>query len=77
MNKRQWKKYNKKKKSWILNRVEANIIYQNIFKHIISNETISDDCGIRIEKPMRFKARELGNNENPKEDNDNGRKKNV
>ncbi len=76
MNKRQWKKHLKKRKlrreaiekrlgidKWC-----SNIIFQNFSKQM-SNETISDDCGIRIERlPMRFKARKLGSSENLKGD---------
>ena len=55
-----------------VNKWTSNIFFQNLFKQI-TNETICDDCGIRIERiPMEFKARELGNNENLKGDNDNG-----
>ena len=74
MNKRQWKKHLKKrklrweatKKRWGLDRWCSNMMFQNLFKQMTS-ETISDVCGIRIKRtPMRFKARELGSNENLK-----------
>jgi hypothetical protein len=82
MNKRQWKKRLKKEKlereaiekrfgvdTWL-----SNIFFQNLAEHFL-NETISDDCGIRIErrKPMILKVRELGHNENLKGDKSNGR----
>lgn len=85
MNKRQWKKHLKKRKlRWEatkkrlgVDRWFSNIFFQNLFEQM-TNETIGDDCGIRIERmSMRFKARKLGSNENLKGDRENGRKKNV
>lgn len=84
MNKRQWKKHLKKgklkweaaKKRLKVNEWFPNIALQNLFEQMPS-EIISDDCGIKIRMPMRFKARELGVNKILKGDMDNGGKKNV
>jgi hypothetical protein len=86
MNKRQWKKHLKKRKlRWEaaqkrlgIDKWFSNIFFENLLAQI-SNETISDDCGIRIErrKPMILKVRELGHNENLKGDNGSGREENV
>ncbi len=82
MNKRQWKKRLKKEKlrrkaiekrlgvdKWL-----SDMFFQNLVEQFL-NETIGDDCGIKIErrKPMILKVRELGNNENQIGDRGNGR----
>lgn len=66
MNKRQWKKYRKKKRlEWeetkkriAINKWESNIVFQNIADQIINGKII--DCGIRIERKTKFKSRKLG-----------------
>lgn len=66
MNKRQWKKYHKKKKLeweatkkyWGIDKWESNIVFQNIADQIINGKI--SDCGIKIERNAKFKSRKLG-----------------
>ena len=63
MNKRQWKKYHKRKweamkKRWGIDKWESNIVFQNIADQIINGKII--DCGIKIKRTTKFKSRKLG-----------------
>ena len=55
MNKRKWKKYNKKKEQWLKEHglwIYSNILLENIANQILNNEVV--DCGIRIKRTIEI-----------------------